>query len=1289
MSQQDDNFDYKLGGDDEDEDENYTGDDIYTDPSGGDVPVGAPVGEELDFYAITALDYANVVKWNPPVLRQRLFEEIMKTISDSRGLVLHDLILSCDVQDEGYIALVVALYPSLERFIRQIANPNDRGTLVDVLGTALSASIWTSIADLSGKRGLSVENFGALTDSIYGEGTFEPEYTTIADYTAAVISKTLGASVHDSSFVAKDLALLKAIAEGADVAEPTSERVPVIVIDDEPAVDEMEVESVVNAILKVYDNLYAPCFINRPMGVLTSEGILKQSMGGGVETVGRGVNFAKRLYSFINKQTRGYLGDETTNRHIDSSFISADGKLLTPYSPAYHLKNINGIKDDGSQVRTWTEFRRYLHTDLTQKVRSVLGKVESEDTIGMQSVLIALFTNCIIIDKFDVVSSMSLKLKVDGLTSGLGTAILANTKGLFGKDFGEIINEGVDAFGIYDLLYVFDVAAYTSEILFSYKAHESLIASGNTPSISNVVVGKGLDGKDVTVNLGNELNILTGIVAGSGSGKGVLTLNILASLFAEGCPVMYLDYKPDMAGTLWQMERYLQGKGHNSRIFAIDSKEDRRKDGATPLRSSPYGTGNTGLVPLTSVEYGLFPYLKTLQFASLLATARTKGIFQRKEKMFFILDETQGFSRAYLTMLKKLQEFEKSKAKTPEAEDAVFAKKLITAFGAELRSELSNVRDVTGRTGLMGLILLGQKVDPEEWKVMFPDGSSSSWKESFAALLMSSVNLKFVGKAAGTSPSYALGNVTIKGKGYIDDKDIRGYWALSGSVKPTNASTSIFKSYLTLNDNDFNPEAWAAGNTESMPYTGGVLGGISDAVNRDNVINNEFLQSDGSIRDTVGFLGLMKLIGGADEASLAEKVSRGYNQMEAMFNLLGLNQRYSCVEEYLYDCSPESVFTYAELRDLMNGDASVDGSVDGAPLAEKDWLGDNGQPVNSNPQGTPPIVGSAESTEVPSGYQDLFGNQNKQQDPISDVEEPDLLADDERTTTQPPRGANPPKGAPQPQAVPQQPNDVTNANDYKRPADLSGYEGVYNEEMTLPQNPFRLFGTSDRPISALSSLKMMSKFIMDEILRVTGDYGRVESLEFTSTGMVINNYAFRPRFEEHIIESMPFDIKSKVAKGNIIELFHFENIYKFKNLAHLRIDNSRLAEGRVRREISLHPKKSWVKLFDRFRNLQELYIGGERITDQETAQQYDDRGRGGFSLTEKLREKLSVGLSAVTSSRMDKVWDSKPVRVIGKAAGWTLAAKTVAVAAAFLGPWGLLFGGLAAFGAYKHLKKRD
>lgn len=1232
--------------------------------------------DPLSFYAEKADYLLEREVFDLASLRQVLMDKYLAHFAQEKGISVEDLILGCTEQDQRYLSLLNKLYPKVSSYLTQSLRPDNREYLIRVLGVALSATVWEAIEKLALKKGITSEKLSSLAqerdlDPAYYRRVFNP-----SPFLASVVVEAEDFGVPPYLVVQENINLLDVLL-GVEKEEKkeVSDSVDKKVLSEKVNEDlEVEVNNVVNAILKVYDNLYADSFVNRPLGVLTSQGILGYDLSKGNPYIVGGSTYAKQLYQFLRQQVPRVLPQETDMSLIDSSYIDTKGNLVKAYSPLYHLLNAYGVKADGTRVKTWSEFRSYLAEDLRNRVRNVLSKVPVEQSIKMQAQLISLFTNCILVDKFDIIRSMMLRIKIDGLnTHMLGAKLHSQAKELFGKEFGKVIHEGVDDFGVYDLLYVFDVDMYSSEILFSYKIYERLIQSGNEPSLANIVVGQGLDGKNVTINLQDEKNVLTGIIAASGSGKGVLTLNILASLYASGCPVMYLDYKPDMAATLWDVERYFRGKGIPARIFSIDSKEDRRDDGVIPVRKYPYGYRNEGVISvLSDVDYALFPYLKSLQFAALLATYRSTGLLPRNEKIFFILDETQGFTRSYLAMLGKLDKVLGGRKKDTESEEYQLAQKIRTAFGPELKTLLSDMRDVTGRKGYVSLILLAQKVDPAEWKDA--SGEATNWREAFAATLIASLNLKIIGKGAGTSPSYGLREVKKPGVELIEAKNTHGYWALSSTVKPTDATVEIFKSYLTLNKNDFDWDAYNRKDFKRMPYTGGVLMSINDDVIRDYVVRNEFHLPDGSLRESIGFLGLMKMLAGSDEAALARKMSQGYEQMELVFRKLGLADRYECVEEYLYDCSPQSIFSWAELKSMMErGLTAPAGVMVDKSDASVDWMGDHDERVPAGDVDDGVDMGQEE---------DMYDEGVYVEDNVEEILYSDKYAGSpyagERVAS---------AGEGQKRVPVDDDRVIKDVSSYKSPKDRIGYSNVYSEPIKLPVNPFQLFGVNDRPFSMINALKMMSNFLMDEIRRMFGDYQRIESVEITSTGLVFNDIAFRPKFSQQILDSLPYDIRLQVQQGNLVELFYFQNLYKFKNLAVLRIDNARLAEGRVRRELGLSPKKSWSVLFKKFPYLKEIEIGGRRITDESSAKSYDADGRGGFDLTEKLRSIFGVGINSVSSSRMERVWSSRPVKILVGAAGWTLGVKLVTLAASMFGPWGLLFGAFAGYGAYREFKK--
>lgn len=86
--------------------------------------------------------------------------------------------------------------------------------------------------------------------------------------------------------------------------------------------------------------------------------------------------------------------------------------------------------------------------------------------------------------------------------------------------------------------------------LFAYKAYQALKMQDVEPTWNNMVLGMFEDGtilKNGKHGVSLENRLTHHLVAGSRAGKGVMTLNILASGIYSGKNIFYLDRKPDMA----------------------------------------------------------------------------------------------------------------------------------------------------------------------------------------------------------------------------------------------------------------------------------------------------------------------------------------------------------------------------------------------------------------------------------------------------------------------------------------------------------------------------------------------------------------------------------------------------------------------------------------------------------------------------------------------------------------------------------------------------------------------
>lgn len=1221
MNVDDDDEEYVIGVDDEydmgfddDEDEDYE-----------DYPDGVEL-DSLDAIVVKISEYVEREKINPVQLRQILFEEKLRELAKARGLGFEDLILSSSPSDEGYNTLIVALYPSLEKYLNKAMNEKNRPILISLLNQALN----------------------------------------------------------------------ELMEQGSEKVVEKEE------LESEPEVDMAVVNAIVNDVMKVYDRLYQPLFINKPMGVLTSQGILSVDKNGKPYLLKSDLSSLKLLYGAFEKFTKGYIKHkDTVYENLNSSFFNSHGDLVYSYCPVYHALNIFGFYEENGEMKqesNWIRFRMKLQQSVTRKIVGALKQVDKGfDLDTIEGSMKELLTNCIIIQDFDrtKVLAMTYRLGVEKLGIDMGAfpnMLVENQKTLLKSEVGELINGSFDNFNIGRVLYAYDADNYNKEILFSYKLFDKMAKSGVKPTTDNLIIGRKLNGEDFGINFSAQNNIVTSIIAGSGSGKGVVTLNILASLLASNAPVVYVDFKPDMAAMLWDLEREL-----GVPIFAVDAKENRHKFGATPVRNPGYGLNAPQGFGFDESFWAIMPYLKTVQLACVAAALRSSdSSLMRDGKLYFIFDELQSMNAQFGEVVKAMEEFIKKNKKDESKADLIkYAEKFLMVFKDNLKSAVTDLLKTSGRNGLVGCIILGQSVNPDDWR--FGD---QTWKNSPLVRLMTDSNYRLSGaKHKSSKSSYSLDGIKYEGSKFIDD-NVMGYFATHANFAPPSdgKAITVVKTYLTLNANDVEqavPNGDLA-NPNPNTFVGGLLGNIADMSLRERIYREDLYNPDGTVNERVGFPGLIKAImnnihGGTltEEQlnqDLRETLSRSYKVMMEILQRAGLGH-YATLEDYLYDCSIDSIFTYGELKSgVLNANQAVNAE------GSEDWLSGSEESVFP-------------SSSVVSQQGALVGVENGLTD--DDDDDFDYMPDENAPFTENTLGDT---SQYKPEHILQSnqqhkpnvvqptnikpshvqhnvPTNVENAP-YISPSKQSGYDGVYDAQMDLPQNPFNLYGRSNRTMSVFNSIRMMSQYIMVEILKVVGDYNRVESFEVTNSGLVINNIAFRPRFSKEVIESMPFDIRQQVANGNIVELFHFENLLKFRNLVVLRIDNVRLAEGRVRREIGLSPSRSWDKLFKKFCSLQELYIGGTRIVDELSAKAYDDNGRGGYTLTETLRKAYNIPKTLFSNSVMERVWDSRPVRVTTGAVGWTLGVKAVTVAATMFGFWGLLFGAFAGYGAYREFKNR-
>lgn len=720
--------------------------------------------------------------------------------------------------------------------------------------------------------------------------------------------------------------------------------------DDNDSEREEEIEALVNNtinnIMSAYGKLYQPLFNNPPKGVMYTEesgrvgimavGSSETNTGVRVHSIPSIRLFIVPMYNAIkeisgsNLREAPKVGDDGMD--IQASWINPDGSMKYNYAPHIQVRNCMGVYKDKktgrlSRAKTWSEFRDKLTNELKPTIKAMLKRVDISNDAYVKAAMSSiqeLYTSIILVNEFDAEKAFRLticcqSLSNSGILSQLVDRIVASNP--LTKDISDykIMNNTIEG-GVLQALVVTDIAKYRGEINFAYKTLGKIIKSGGSIDISHTIVGTDLSGNPVELNLANNAYVSMGIVAGTRSGKGVLTMSILASMIAAKCPVVYLDYKPDMAGTFWKLERK-----YGVKTLAIDGQTSKL-GGLTPVRNYQAGYGVPAkLKDEISDKLNVMPYIKGVQIMNLIGAARVAGKIPKNHKMFFILDEAQQCSKQIADNAKAieaLRDKNKPKGKAEESEEYKYLVKLSQLFSS-VGQAATTFLNTNGGLGNMGALVLGQQANATDWKG--PLGA-----------LMLKCAVKFLGNGTVGGSQYGL-NSKIKGVGMIGT----GYFGLSTSNTPTDDNTKIIKSTLVLNDADFD-----VANKKGGEYTGALLKNITNEEIKNDIIENDMIVSEsndiakaagfavGEANKLVGFPGLIEFIGNnSDDFNIKEALGAGYKEVEKVLKLLGIvgdegengecTAPYKNVESYLYSAKENSLFTSGQLNNALNSGMTI------------------------------------------------------------------------------------------------------------------------------------------------------------------------------------------------------------------------------------------------------------------------------------------------------------------------------------------------------------------------------
>lgn len=345
-----------------------------------------------------------------------------------------------------------------------------------------------------------------------------------------------------------------------------------------------KLDSAINGILLAFDRLYKSGYeVCTPSGILTNTGTLRTYTDGHIGYDGD-IASDIDIYDIIVKALGGkfkYFTDYNSEIDVNDllntqkEVIITDIHLQALYGHIKPWKNSkslrvcatnSNVEHDGIKIRKWTDLRRVLrdrikklfleaykingvgydtakNNNVYNDYKDLVDKINRKLSRQLKNVVIVSERKPKVNTRIRMCSDdvLNLELLQKELIAGLNIGTARNTN----------VEIGSSADGVYEINIIYNDKAFKTDALFAWQVLDTLEEQGIRPSWDNVVLGKNADdGTILTYNFKNREFPIFDLYAGSRSGKGVMTLNLLASALADNCKVMYVDCKPEIAITL-------------------------------------------------------------------------------------------------------------------------------------------------------------------------------------------------------------------------------------------------------------------------------------------------------------------------------------------------------------------------------------------------------------------------------------------------------------------------------------------------------------------------------------------------------------------------------------------------------------------------------------------------------------------------------------------------------------------------------------------------------------------
>ena len=720
--------------------------------------------------------------------------------------------------------------------------------------------------------------------------------------------------------------------------------------------DEM-ITSVVDDILKMQSSLYEAGYNGMtPDGVLWKVGELSAEPSVDKENGTRArYSFTQKsnpallkIYRFINKSTNGQFDLSNYDGHMKVNITNIQKGCY--YYPHFQVRNSCGLlgldtsldrwlaKNKKSKVGSLKELSSYVTEEVTKGIKASL--CANQDTLGLSKITDVTelmdnkqlekifsqfrraFTTCALVSesKKDVVLKLRLCTGSDDIgdifsRERLEAAIKA---GDICNKYTKLSDWRLDVSGrILTVTFIMDERRYNSFPFFAANVLESIKKNGG-PSWSRVIIGRDSDDKMFTLNLEDPKNRVLAIIAGSRSGKGVLTMKIESDARALGIPVLYFDYKPDMAKTYYDIAQRFGcetfafdglsltaelGRDFNV-LYNYDQVPQEIRDTIAGADFGNPDSGKDGGSAIFDVkEFTYFTsYVRGVQLVCKLVELRAKAIknggkadnFTLEQlggnRVLVVFDEIEKFCLYADTLLRKNGYLDTIKARVIQnlvasgmTEKKAKEHKCLAWFD-NYKNWVDNVfgsleakdKAEIGESWV-NIVILAQSTNIDNtWGII---------GQKLSTLIVNGI--KFCGNGSnlgGGSSKYGSGGCPPEWREKLPSR----YFIIQkqGGGNVIESGSSLVKTYFLLNevDNDDGSESKFVKDMFSS------LGSDAESVRK------EITMEDGKLNPALGYLGYIKSLTGFTDEQLGQTFQRSFDLGSLIATeAMGYNNLYECM----------------------------------------------------------------------------------------------------------------------------------------------------------------------------------------------------------------------------------------------------------------------------------------------------------------------------------------------------------------------------------------------------------